>query len=137
MQLPCRYKVAVTVNATIMVMQLGSITIALLKVLSDQQISKSTDLPRLHREAAFAGVSICTALAGFCIIVFGMQQLLGIMRTAAETICTSVRALFFARSATIHPSWARSGAPGDVSQLAERLPAAAAAVDPARSSGLP
>lgn len=116
MWVPCRFKVAVLANSAILLIQLGGITIALLKVLSDMRHPDSGDTPRLRREAAFAIVSICTTVGAFCVNVLGMQSAFGMVRAAAVSISGGVRTLFSASTAAVQPMNTGAGAQSQPAQ---------------------
>ena len=84
--LRCRFKVAVSANAAIALLEVASVAIAVLKIFSDLRQPAAADAARLRSEAAFAIVSCCFTIAGFAANVLGLRRLLALLRSATHAL---------------------------------------------------
>ena len=83
---PWRFKLAVSAHIALMLLEIAAILITLLKVFSDMRAPEGADIGRLRGEAAFAMISCLCTVGSFCVNVFGMSKLIGMLRAAASRI---------------------------------------------------
>lgn len=80
-----RLRHAIAANATIMLLEVATVVITLLKVFSDMRRPAGADVARLRREAAFGVLSACSTIAGFCVGAVGMRKLVVLLKAAAHS----------------------------------------------------
>ena len=101
--LASRFKAAVTANAAIMLLKVGSIVVILLKLFSDMQLPAGSDTARLRGEAAFAIISCFTTVFCFAANVMGMKRVLQAARAASEHVRQRLSWPASARSSVVSP----------------------------------